>query len=55
MIEKMVDMGQEFLYHTNRATTKRYVKTNPERVRKGLRGDNPLSKRYSIAIYERIM
>lgn len=33
-----VDMAQEFLYHTNRATTKRYVKANPERLRKGLRG-----------------
>jgi len=32
-----VDMAQEFLYHTNRATTKRYVKANPERLRRGLR------------------
>jgi len=32
-----VDMAQEFLGHTNRATTKKYVKANPERLRKGLR------------------
>ena len=34
-----VDVAQEFLGHTNRATTNRYVKQNPERLRKGLRRD----------------
>lgn len=32
-----VDMAQEFLGHTNRAMTKRYVKQNPDRLRKALR------------------
>lgn len=32
-----VDLAQEFLGHSNRAMTKRYVKQNPERLRKGLR------------------
>ena len=32
-----VDFTQEFIGHTNRAMTKRYIKANPERLRKGLR------------------
>lgn len=32
-----VDFTQEFIGHTNRAMTKKYVKANPERLRKGLR------------------
>jgi integrase len=32
-----VDLTQEFLGHSNRAMTKRYVRQNPERLRKGLR------------------
>jgi site-specific recombinase XerD len=32
-----VDSVQEFLGHTKRATTKKYVKANPERLRKWLR------------------
>jgi integrase len=32
-----VDFTQEFIGHTNRAITKKYVKANPERLRKGLR------------------
>jgi len=34
-----VDLAQEFLGHTNRAMTKRYVRQNPGRLRKALRGD----------------
>lgn len=32
-----VDFTQEFIGHTNRATTKRYIKADPERLRRGLR------------------
>ena len=44
-----VDMAQEFLGHTNRAMTKRYVRQNPERLRKGLREN---MTRYPSAIHD---
>lgn len=34
-----IDATQEFLHHTNRRMTERYVKQNPERLRKVLRKD----------------